>query len=286
MTGIRSVSWRRRVGSGIELMSMAQLRQKALDHSLTDPQRLDFHLLLFIEKGTGSHMVDFQIHKCRRGTVIHVSPNQVHAFGDCGSTDATLLIFRPELLPTDFYGPDSRIYPPAEYVWPPVTQLNQASIEFAMATVGFLENQQTSHGVWAQPEAVRHIVAGLASFAFRSAKSSDPMCESQSHPLFFAFLSQVEQSYSTRRDARWYARQADCSYRTLSRICSVACGETPKTIIDQRVATEARRLLAFTGDSANSIGATLGFTDPTNFVKFFQRVAGETPDTFRRHWRN
>lgn len=286
MDQIRSVFWRQGVGSGIELMSLMQLRQKALDHSLTEPQRLDFHFLLFIEKGAGSHMVDFQIHNFRRGTVIHVSPSQVHAFGDCSSTDATLLIFRPELLPTDFYGPDSRIYPPAEYVWPPVTQLNQASIEFAMATVGFLKNQQTSHGVWAQPEAARHIVVGLASFAFRSAVSFDAMYESQSHPLYFTFLSQVEQSYMTRRDARWYAGQVGCSYRTLSRICRVACSETPKAIIDRRVATEARRLLAFTGDSAHTIGATLGFTDPTNFVKFFQRVAGETPDTFRRHWRH
>ena len=229
-------------------------------------------------------MVDFQIDNCRRGTLIHVSPNQVHAFGESDSTEATILIFRPELLPTDFYGPDSRNHQLAEYVWPPVTQLNKAAMEFATATVGFLRSQQTSHGVWAQPEAARHIVIGLASFAFRSAVSSDAIYECQSPPLFFAFLSEVEQSYASRRDAKWYARQLGCSYRTLSPTCSVAGGETPKAIIDRRVAIEARRLLAFTRDSANTIGATLGFTDPTNFGKFFQRVAGETPDAFRRHW--
>ncbi len=137
-------------------------------------------------------------------------------------------------------------------------------MEFARATVGFLTNQQASNGVWSQPEAVRHIVIGLASFAFRSATSSDAIYESQSHPLFFAFLSQVEQSYTMRRESKWYAETLDCSYRTLSRLCRDASGETPKIIIDRRVATEARRLLAFTRNSANAIGATLGFTEPTN----------------------
>lgn len=267
-------------------MSLAQLRQKALDHSLTEPQRLDFHMLLLFQRGAGSHMVDFKIHKCRRGTMIHISPNQVHAFGESVRSEATVLIFRPELLPTNFYGPDSRSYPPAEYVWPPATQLNKASLDFATATVGFMQKQQTSHGVWAHPEVARHILIGLASFAYRTAASSDAIYESQPHPLFFAFLSLVEQSYGIRRDAKWYAGRLGCSYRTLSRICKVVSGETPKAIIDRRVATEARRLLAFTRDSANAIGATLGFTDPTNFVKFFRRVAGETPDAFRQHWQH
>ncbi|GAB5442677.1 MAG: helix-turn-helix domain-containing protein [Fuerstiella sp.] len=265
-------------------MSLAQLRKKNLDHSLQEPQRLDFHLLLFYEQGPASHMVDFQLHDCRRGTLVHVSPGQVHAFGEADSGKATLLVFRPELLPTDFYGPDSRVWPPAEYVWPPTTQLKKDAMDFATATLGFLGKQHSAQGVWAQPEAARHIVIGLASLAYRTAASSAAMYRSQPHPLFFAFLSHLEQFYDTRRDARWYAAHLDCSHRTLSRICKGVSGETPKAIIDRRVATEARRLLAFTRESASTIGAGLGFADPTNFVKFFRRVVGETPDTFRQHW--
>lgn len=284
MARIRSVFWNSKVESGFELMSMAQLRKKDLNHSLTEPQRLDFHLLLLYEQGSASHMVDFQRHNCRRGTLVHVSPGQVHAFGKCDRSEATLLIFRPELLPTDFYGPDSRIWPPAEYVWPPATRLNKASMDFATATVGFLRKQHGAQGIWAQPEAARYIVIGLASLAYRTAASSDAIYRSQPHPLYFAFLSRLEEFYDTRRDARWYAEQLDCSHRTLSRICKAVSGETPKAIIDRRVATEARRLLAFTRESGIVIGARLGFSDPTNFVKFFRRVVGETPDTFRKHW--
>lgn len=283
MTRVRDVIWKQGVKSGIELMSLTQLRQKALDHSLSEPQKLDFHLLLF-SAGTGSHMVDFKIHPFRRGTLIHVSPNQVHAFREWDRTEATILIFRPELLPVDFFGSYSHSYPTAEYLWPPTVQFDEASIEFTTATLKFLKNQQSSQDDWAQPEAVRHIVISLASYAYRSAVSSNSLYPSQPNPLFLEFLSLVEQSYSIRRDTKWYALRLDCSYRTLSRICRGVSGETPKVIIDRRVATEARRLLAFTRDSASEIGQKLGFTDPTNFGKFFQRVAKETPDAFRRNW--
>lgn len=281
---VRSVTWRRKVESGIELMSLAQLRQKNLDHSLTRPQRLDFHLLMLFEAGAGSHLVDFQNYSCRRGTLIHVSPNQVHAFGSRKNSEGKVLVFRSDLLPTDFYGPDSRACPPADFVWPPATQLNKASMEFASATFELLTKLQASQGVWTLPEAARHIVIGLASFAYRTAASSDSFYQRHPHQLYSAFLSDVEQSFDTRRDARWYARRLDCSYRTLSRICRDASGESPKAIIDRRVVTEARRLLAFTRDSVSEIGAGLGFSDATNFVKFFRRVSGETPNAFRQHW--
>ena len=285
MARINSVFWRRKVSSGFELMSLSQLRHKVLDHSLAEPQRLDFHLILLFESGNGSHMVDFKMHGCEPGTLIHVSPNQVHAFGKNADNEASLLIFRPEFLPTDFYGPESKINPPPEYVWPPATRLNESSMKFATAAIDFLKNQQTSQGVWAEPEAARHIAIGLASFAFRTAAASDPVYR-QPQPLFYAFVTELENSFQTRRDAKWYAGQLDCSYRSLCRVCKAVTGETPKTMIDRRVATEARRLLAFTAISVSKIGAQLGFTEPTNFVKFFQRVVGETPDSFRRDWQN
>ncbi|MBA2114109.1 AraC family transcriptional regulator [Bremerella alba] len=284
MARIRSVFWSRDVKSGFQLVTLRQLRERDLRPGLAEPQRLDFHMLILCENGVGAHMVDFEMHDCRRGTLIHISPNQVHAFASDIDTEATLLIFRPEVLPVEFYGPDSGTQPPAEYLWPPATKLDKPSLEFVTATVSFLTKQHCSQGIWDHPEAARHVAIGLASLAYRTAVSSSPLYQSPPQPLFFAFLTIVEEFYATRRDAQWYARRLDCSYRNLCRICKEASGETPKTMIDRRVAIESRRLLAFTQDSALEIGKCLGFTEATNFVKFFQRLAGSTPDVFRRQW--
>lgn len=286
MAKARSIFWSRGASTVLEQMSLKELRResKRLGQALTEPQRVDFHLLLFFEKGAGTHMVDFHWHDCRRGTLIHVSPNQVHAFGETTKNEATLLLFRPELLPDDFFCPETRACPPAECVWPPITELDRSSLEFVTTTLKFLDKQRNSLGVWSQPEIARHIAIGLASFAYRTCVEHKPLYQSQPQPLFLAFLTELESSFASNRDAKWYAEQLGCSYGNLSRVCKATSGETPKIIIDRRVLMEARRLLAFTGNNVSEIGAALGFTEPTNFVKFFQRLAGETPDAFRGHW--
>jgi AraC-like DNA-binding protein len=52
-------------------------------------------------------------------------------------------------------------------------------------------------------------------------------------------------------------------------------------VVDDRVALEARRLLACTDLSVAEIGRRLGFGEPTNFGRFFHREAGLSPGAFR-----
>ena len=63
---------------------------------------------------------------------------------------------------------------------------------------------------------------------------------------------------------------------------STSGGINAKAHIDRRVALEAKRLLVHTNHSVESIAARLGFSESTNFVKFFKRVESLTPSSFRR----
>ena len=75
--------------------------------------------------------------------------------------------------------------------------------------------------------------------------------------------------------------------RTLTRASLAVTGRTAKQVVDDRVALEARRLLACTPLSVAEIGRRLGFPEPTNFGRFFHREVGESPGAFRaaRHRR-
>ncbi|MDB6106331.1 MAG: helix-turn-helix domain protein [Gammaproteobacteria bacterium] len=53
-------------------------------------------------------------------------------------------------------------------------------------------------------------------------------------------------------------------------------------MIDRRVVLEAQRLLVHSGATSSAIGEELGFSESTNFVKFFKRQVGMTPEAFRR----
>jgi AraC-like DNA-binding protein len=72
-----------------------------------------------------------------------------------------------------------------------------------------------------------------------------------------------------------------CSVRTLTRACLAVTGRTAKQVVDDRVALEARRLLACTSLSVAEVGRRLGFPEPTNFGRFFHREAGLSPGAFR-----
>ena len=69
--------------------------------------------------------------------------------------------------------------------------------------------------------------------------------------------------------------------RTLVRAAWEAAGTSPKAFIDARVLLEAKRLLAHTDWTSGRIAVHLGFSEPTNFAKFFRKGAGLSPEAFR-----
>ena len=60
-----------------------------------------------------------------------------------------------------------------------------------------------------------------------------------------------------------------------------AAGKSPKVMTDERVVIEAQRRLLFGKATVKEVGASLGFEETTNFVKFFRRLVGQNPDSFR-----
>ena len=69
--------------------------------------------------------------------------------------------------------------------------------------------------------------------------------------------------------------------KTLTRATKRLLGQTPKQVIDARVTYAAIRLLANTDISVNWISTKLGFSQQSNFAKFFCRQVDMTPAAYR-----
>lgn len=284
---VKNIAWKQSAASGFEVLTLQEClkrRRRVHEDALADPQRLEFHMLLLFTRGTGIHMVDFIDYECSKNTLLHVSPNQIHAFKHPSTSRAMQLVFRPEILPVDFFDIGSNATPPAEYLWPSATTLDKGQAAFGKQLFLLLTKQQMSPGRWRQTLTARHLAVSIASFAYRTAATQRENATAI-NPLFFSFLSLLQENFRAERDANWYAKSLGCSYRTLCRVCRSASGKTPKTLHDERVFTEARRMLAFSDDAVYAIAEELGFTESTNFVKFFQRMSNDTPESFRRNWR-
>lgn len=101
--------------------------------------------------------------------------------------------------------------------------------------------------------------------------------EAGNHPRLERFRQLVEAHYREHRDLDFYAEALGLTRRSLSRLTADRLGCSPITVLHRRLATEARRLLRYTGASAAQIAAELGFEDPSYFSRFYLRMTGRRP---------
>ncbi|MDH6696830.1 AraC-like DNA-binding protein [Streptomyces sp. MAA16] len=135
-------------------------------------------------------------------------------------------------------------------------------------------------------ELLRHLLAALVLRIARlpTPHGSLPRPATTTGDTFLRFQHELEHSFATTRNAADYATRVGYSLPTLNRACQAATGRNAKTLIDARVALEAGRLLAHTDLPVAAIGRRLGFTEPTNFGKFFTRETGLPPVPFAHNY--
>jgi len=240
------------------------------------PQRLPYHLVALTTAGHGSAEIDFAAHPCRPGTLLWVRPGQALRFS--GTMDATLVAWDRELLrPDDIAG-----VPVDDPAGPARWQLAGEDEDAIISDVTQLAVDCERHSAGRLTAALlRHQLAVLLlRIALLSAV--DPSGAAPAEIRTFArFRRQLEDGHTRSRRVEDYAARLGCSVRTLTRASLAVTGRTAKQVVDDRVALEARRLLACTDLSVAEIGRRLGFGEPTNFGRFFHREVGASPGAFR-----
>lgn len=265
--------------SAVDLVLLSELRARPLDHSIFDPRRLRFHALHFVLSGSGRHWTDFDAVDLQAGDVLHIRPGQVQSFDAKSGHDALLLFFTPAVL-QEIVGVDAR-------AWHFDKVLRPTPEDFEVL-VSLLRLQAKLDAIAVEldpvrvgPSVLNSVLSGIASIVSRRLVDVEPGALRQAD-LLERFDELLDIHHGERRTAEWYAERLGASTRTLARACQARSGCSPKERIDRRVVLEARRLLAVTGATVDEIATELGFTEPTNFVKFFRRIMGITPDAFRR----
>ncbi|AIG01914.1 transcriptional regulator [Pseudomonas fluorescens] len=99
--------------------------------------------------------------------------------------------------------------------------------------------------------------------------------------IFHRFNELIEDHYLLHWPLSAYAEKIGVTEARLNDVCRRIADLPSKRLVLERLMQEARRLLLFTGSSANEICYQLGFKDPAYFSRFFQRYAQMTPGEYR-----
>jgi AraC-like DNA-binding protein len=198
-----------------------------------------------------------------------VKPGQVIRYVSPERAEARLILFTPE-----FPAPDA-----LDLDMPDAVTLGDDAFPGVLALANALFDEYAGADDARSPAILRHLLTGLLLKLDRAAHGG-PVADTDTD-VYRGFRRALAQPVLAWRRVEDYARLLGCTPRTLHRVAVGATGRGAKALIDERVALEAKRLLAHTPLGVGAIAARLGFSEPTNFVKFFRRVTGMLPGAFR-----
>lgn len=101
------------------------------------------------------------------------------------------------------------------------------------------------------------------------------------HALFLEFRALVERRFTRTRRIADYADALGTTPARLNALCHRFAHRNAKQVVMDRLIDEARRRLLFSGENAADIALSLGFSEPSYFVRMFRRRTGATPGQFR-----
>ncbi|NUV59448.1 helix-turn-helix domain-containing protein [Streptomyces sp. CAI-85] len=269
-----------RPGLGVALVSLSELLTLTSRSFLGSPHRLGFHQIMLVREGRGTYSIDSAPVECRTGTLLWTRPNQVVQFAPSASMEADIIMFTPAFpLPMKAHmGMLDDLLRPSHW------QLGDSELAAFQRVLAILREEFERPDQGLGEDLLKHLLAVALLHI-------DQMCR-QRHTeaapvtgdngeLFLRFRRELDRSYRTTRLVADYAAALSCSTRALARACREVAGTSTKDVIDARVALEARRLLVHTDLPISAIARHLGFTEVTNFGKFFVRRVHTTPGAYR-----
>jgi len=96
------------------------------------------------------------------------------------------------------------------------------------------------------------------------------------------FEQLIEAHFTRQHEVEFYAGKLGITAKALTMKMSRLTGKSARTLIQERVILEARRLLAYSEIPIAEISAQLGFEDANYFSRFFKLKTKHAPGTFRK----
>lgn len=270
--------------SGIDILTLQSLYDSPpVDHYPNQPHRVDFHCLLYIERGNGQHFIDFNYYDLEPETCLLINRFQVHAFDFDNQPQGYLLLFTDDFIETVNTNIRNQMFSPFQRSlgYSPIIKLNHQN---SMSFNNLLQELVCEHQSDQADSLMQQLL--FSSLLLRLNKSRElafsHRLTSQQLTSFSYFMSLLEGKLRQFKNAADYAYMMNMSYKSLNLLCKAVTQKTAKCLIDEAVILEAKRQLVIRHCQIQTLAFDLGFDELSNFVKYFKKHTGVTPAKFKK----
>ena len=268
----------------LEITDLSTLYERAskLKHDPSKPHRVKFYHLIYITDGSGSHFIDFNNYSYKSGSFVFISKDQIHAFDFNNRPQGKAIFFTQNFL--DSTNVNIRM---------PFFTSNLMSLNSPILTIDnrLKHSFETILGEIDHELSCSNSNSLIAQFLFsalllklgreRPASCYDNQLTEHQAVKFLQVINLIENNFSTNREASAYAKMMHMTYKSLNKICKLACNLTPKQLIDSHTILEAKRRLVIEKVQINQLAFDLGFDEVSNFIKYFKKHTLLTPAQFK-----
>jgi len=246
--------------------------------------RHDFYYILVLEKGSGSHEIDFTTYEVYDHSIFLMRPGQVHQLSLKKGSTGYLIQFKNE-----FFYTQNKL---SQELLRKVSHINFCSL----VGTGFKKMEVILDYILKEysekQEGYQEVIKSNLSIFFielvrhRQNKINTPSDNNQyAQEQLEKFLELLEMHSTKSKQVSHYADRLNISTYQLNAITKTSLNKTPSELINEHVILESKRQLLATSNQVNQIADSLGYDDISYFIRFFKKHTDYSPEAFRNNFK-
>ncbi|MFZ4262423.1 AraC family transcriptional regulator [Sphingobacterium sp. HJSM2_6] len=251
------------------------------NHDLVFPHRHNFYQLLIFTSGNGFHEIDFKRYEITPGQVYLMGPGQVHSWMFEGEITGYIInfdvdYFKSLLLQSNYLDALNLFSSNNDGVF----ELNEKDLLEISALMNQLVALNVGYSTLdLKRSLLLYILLKLEEIYVPTFATKGVDYQLVLLKNFHALIDLHYKQYHLPKD---YANLLYITPNHLNAVCKEYLGLQAGEIIRNRMLLEAKRLLILPDWSITQIAYELNFNDNSYFSKFFKKIAGFTPEEFRK----
>jgi AraC family transcriptional regulator, transcriptional activator of pobA len=251
-------------------------------HMVQELHRHEYFYVLALEKGKGTHEIDFTSYAVQNGSLFFMRPGQVHQLTLKAGGKGHMLQFN-----ADFYSSNDK---DRQLSLRKASSTNCHQLPLSVFKKLRLLLNSISEEIENKHEGYQDVIRANLGILFIELNRQTPTtrvnkAKTHTYDLLQNFLQLLEIHGTEHLTVADYADKMSLTIYQLNAITKETVGKTCSELINYQMILESKRHLLATSNQVNQIAYYLGYEDVSYFIRFFKKHTGYSPEAFREHFK-